>query len=458
MKAKIVVPILLVIIAVAALMVFRKPKEEGIVLTIITRHDTAIQLIFEEAFLQTDLAKQYNIVDLKFIGTPPQYWRTVIGRGGIDIAWGGGPTLFNENIDLLQPLTGELVMKEVNAIPDTIAGSSMKRFDDQGRVVWVASAISSFGFIVNHNFIDKYGLDKPQTWEDLASPDFLRDFPTIAMAKPFTSTSHTRIYEIILQAFGWEDGWRLISRMAANGRLYGGSVEAWSAVETGEVGVSIAIDFYGYTSQVKDPNLEYVLPQGETIINGDPIALVNGTKHAEAAEAFIAYVLSVEGQANWLNPRLNRMPVRGEVFRTEAGKKRPDLYRLYNLTITNIGIEFSDDLALSYEATMRAYFEAVISDLHSELVNVWRSIVQAYRDGKINEEQFNMLTDMLGTPVSWTEDGKTVTMTIEYAQSINEKIRMDPEFQAQEMVKWKDAAREQYQRVYEELQSLISGG
>ena len=39
----------------------KKPTQKGITLTIITRHDTAIQMIFHDNFLKTELAKQYNI-------------------------------------------------------------------------------------------------------------------------------------------------------------------------------------------------------------------------------------------------------------------------------------------------------------------------------------------------------------------------------------------------------------
>ena len=149
--------------------------------------------------------------------------------------------------------------------------------------------------------------------------------------------------------------------------------------------------------------------------------------------------------------------LKGEVFQTEAGKKRPDLYRLYNLTLKNKGIEFSDQLAESYETGLRAYFEAVLSDLHPELSSVWANLVEAYQSGKISKDDFERLANMLGTPVTWNENGVNQTFTQDYAISIEDKLRSDPNFQAEMMRKWKDAARKQYNMVQEELNRLTGG-
>lgn len=429
-------------------------EEEGIVLKIITRHSSTIWNLAKKYFLTSDIAKEYNITGLSFIGPNPVLWRqTIEAVGDLDIAWGGGPTLFDELISFgfVAPINDDETLAVVAEIPDEFGGAPLKRYDD-GKLLWVASAISSFGFIVNEPVLNEWGLPYPELWEDLASPEFgvLLPKPTIAYARPTQSTSHTRIYEIILQKFGWEQGWAIIARLAANGRPYSGSVEALSAVQSGEVAVSIAIDFYGYSSEVQFPGTKYVLPFNESIVNGDPIALLKTSTHPDAAQAFIRWIISVEGQKIWLDKSVNRMPVREDVFKTPEGRKRPDLYANYNATKANIGIPFDDNLALSIEYSMRYYFDAVFADVHDKLVQAWSLIVTKYLNGEMSQEEFEYWAYELGKPLSWEEDGQIVTFTLEFAQSINDALGTGELLSKYQKI-WREAANARYQSIIEQL-------
>jgi len=433
----------------------------GITLTIITRHDTTIWTLFEPAFLATSYAQDNNVIDLRWMGPDPGLWTETIDATDVDVAWGGGPTLFDTLIDndLLATLEeGSYALQMANEINDTLAGSSMKRFDGQDRVLWIAAAISSFGFTINNDFLADAQLPVPNKWEDLANETYgkLLPLPSISMGNAPGTTSNTRIYEIILQAFGWDEGWRILTRMAGNAGIYGGSVETQSAVEQGEVGVGMSIDFYGYTSQIDFPSTQYVLPEGQSIINGDPIALVAKSKHKDAAQDFIGWILSPEGQSIWLDERINRMPLRSDAFHTEKGQKRSDLYTLFNQTISNIGIPFSDELAISYEQSLMYYFEAVLKNEHEALAGsqgAWTELVNAKKEQRITQQQFNDLVLTLGTPISWlnSTDAQTYQFTQEYAISINEKIYRDSLFRSQMQGIWGQAARAHYQNIYDSI-------
>jgi len=433
----------------------------GITLTIITRHDTTIWTLYEPAFLASSYATENNIVDLKWLSPTDALWPETIGAIAVDIAWGGGPTLFDTLIenDLLAPLAaGSYAMQMVNMINDTIAGNSMKRIDDKGNVLWAAAAISSFGFTINEDFLADAQLPAPNKWEDLANETYgkLLPLPSIAMGNAPGTTSNTRIYEIIIQAFGWNEGWRILTRMAGNAGIYGGSVETQSAVEMNLVGVSMSIDFYGYTSQLAFPNLQYVLPEGQSIINGDPVALVDKSEHKEAALDFIGWLLSPEGQKLWLDEKVNRMPVRSDAFQTEKGQQRSDLYARFNTTIRNIGLPFSDEVALRYEQSLKYYFEAVLKNEHDSLASiqgVWTKLVQAKAEQRITQQQFSDLILELGTPVSWTDptDQTTYQFTEEYAISINYRIYTDSAFRSLMQGVWGEAARSQYKNISDKI-------
>lgn len=292
--------------------------ERGVVLTIITRHESTIIVKTKELFLKSPVAKELGIKDIVAIYAGPELWvkyiedAKKIGKP-IDIAWGGGPTLFNmldqkgllEVLDPSKNPAYNAILYEASKIPDIIAGAPTKSIDAEGKVHWIGAAISSFGFTVNHQKLKEYGIPKPMKWSDLARPEYakyLPGTPLIGIADPFMSTSNTRMYEIILQAYGWEKGWKILTLMAANAKIYDSSSGVRDGVIRGEIAVGITIDFYGYTAMHQNPNCEYIIPEGESIVNADPIAILKGTKHPVHAAAFVAWVLSeFGGQIVWLS-------------------------------------------------------------------------------------------------------------------------------------------------------------
>ncbi len=446
----------------------------GITLVIVTRHDATIQYKVKELFLKSEVAKQYHITNLKFIGVPESLWPSYIKKGA-DVGWGGGPTLFDDmyKMGYLAPITDEKVLGLIGKqIPKELAGMPMIR-EENGKVYWIAAALSSFGFTVNKQVLEKQNLPFPHKWEDIATPDWARDPPMYGIADPTRSTSNTRIYQIILQAFGWEQGWRIMTIIAANSKVYEASDAVRDAVINGEIAAGNTIDFYGYTAMKQNPNCVYVIPEGESIINGDPIALLKYSKHPEAAQAFIYWVLT-EGQAVWMSPDINRLPINPTIFNktiTEeeakvlfkgkyAGKTfaeaRPTLLKAYELSISSKGIPFDDNRALKTVNSLQYYFKATLIDVNGPLHQAWIAIVKAYTDGKITKEQFEKLRDELTAPIQFKdpETGKTVTFTEDYAAKINDKIATDAGFQSQLMQEWRNAAQAKYNKVMDDLKKI----
>ncbi len=428
-------------------------------ITILTRHDTAIHTAYESAFLATDLADEYNITDIVWLTQDGSFWDAVIDAGGVDILWGGGPTLFDQmqRDGNLEPLNSTHMTEVVARVPDEIAGADMKRYDTHGTVVWAAAAISSFGFTVNHEFLDDYGLPTPNNWTHLAQPVWggLLPTATIGMGNAPKTTSNTRIYEIITQGMGWDAGWVTLARMAGSARLYQGSVETQAAVETQQVGVSMSIDFYGYSTQANNPDCEYILPQGESIVNGDPIAIVKDTPKMELAEVFVDYVLSAEGQAVWFSEGVNRMPVLESAFLTPEGLERPDLYEFFNQTKLNVGIDFNDTLSLEINTSFIYYFEAVFNDAHDGLAATWKALVDAYNNEDITLEQLNTFATQMGTPVTITYESTPTKFTVDFAREINEQMLTDSTFLYNMQVAWTAAANAQYAQVLSDLMAIL---
>ncbi len=449
--------------------------QKGITLVIVTRHDATIQYKVKQLFLKSEIAKQYHITNIKFIGVPEALWPQYIKQGA-DVGWGGGPTLFDDmyKMGYLQPITDQKILNLLGTkIPESLAGMPMVRKDQNGKVYWIAAALSSFGFTVNKQVLKKWNLPFPKKWEDIATPDWAVNPPQYGIADPTRSTSNTRIYQIILQTFGWENGWKIMTIIAANSKIYEASDAVRDAVINGEIAAGNTIDFYGYTAMKQNPNCVYVIPEGESIINGDPIALLKYTKHPEAAQAFIYWVLT-EGQAVWMSPDINRLPIWGGIFNETItqpyanvlfngkfvgktyGQARPALLKAYEIALSSKGIPFDDNKALKTVNSLQYYFKATLIDANGPLHQAWTSIVNAYKEGKITKDQFNRLKDELTAPIQFKDplSGQTVTFTEQYAEKINDKIATDAAFQSQMMQEWRQAAENKYNKVLQDLKAM----
>ncbi|MHA1827179.1 MAG: ABC transporter substrate-binding protein [Candidatus Heimdallarchaeaceae archaeon] len=428
-----------------------KDKVDGTVLTIITRHDVTITDTFKSAFLSSSYATAAGVTDVKFFqATTDEGWKLYLQdpSKSVDLAWGGGPSLFNtmEKWGLLKHIDNTTLINYLNSkVPDTIAGAEMKLNDSSGNLVWIANAISSFGFTVNHDFLSTYGLPVPHTWEELASPTYYIN-PTvkaISMGDPPLTTSNTRIYQIILQAFGWDDGWSILTRMGGNAGIYPGSVDTRAAVVSGEVGIAMTIDFYGVIAHRENPNTEYIVPEGQSIVNGDPIAKGINVDDEDAANAFLEYVFSDEGQSVWLTEGLDRLPVNEGAFNTPLGQTANGqaLYSLFNDTIKNKGIDFNETLATSNLDTTIYYFHNTITEKHGALRKAWGEMVTQLRDSTINSTIFQDYVERLGT----------VNMTLEQSIEWNDDFTSDPLFAAELESKWRAFASAKYNEIYCEL-------
>jgi spermidine/putrescine-binding protein len=261
--------------------------------------------------------------------------------------------------------------------------------------------------------------------------------------------------------------------IAANSRIYEASDAVRDAVINGEIAAGNTIDFYGYTAMKQNPNCVYVIPEGESIINGDPIALLKYSKHVEAAQAFIYWVLT-EGQAVWMSPDINRLPINAEIFNKTISEQeakvlfdgkyigktfaeaRPALLKAYKLSISSKGIPFDDARALKTVNSLQYYFKATLIDANGPLHQAWMAIVKAYKDGKISKDQFEKLKRELTEPIQFKdpETGKMVTFTEDYAAKINDRIATDAGFQSQLMQEWRQAAMDKYNKVMSDLKKM----
>ena len=243
---------------------------------------------------------------------------------GIDLFFGGGidPFIDLSQRELLQ--TYEPPPEILNGIPSELAGVPL--YDSRRR--WFGAALSSFGILKNERVVRRMKLPEVKSWRDLAHPA-LRGW--VGSGDPRNSGANHMIYESILQAYGWDEGWKVILGIGSNVRQFdrSGSTAA-KACTLGNTAYSVVIDFYGFTqiAEVGADNMSMVIPFSESILNPDCIAMLKGAPHRALAEKFMEFVLSDIGQSLWLAPVGH--PQGAQKFSIARMAIRPALYETWS--------------------------------------------------------------------------------------------------------------------------------
>ena len=297
------------------------------------------------------------------------------GELGIDLIFGGGTDTMIE-LSRAGVLTPATISKTVtDSIPPSVAGIPLSA--PQGE--WRIAAISMFGIIANRIAAERMGLSYPRSWGDLGKAEY---FDLVGIADPSKSGSMHAMMEVILQGFGWTDGWKLIGRIAGNARTISNHAsQVGKDVATGEMIFGIAIDTYAgdVIRQVGRQRIEFIVPEDHPTITGDGIALISGAPHPDVASRFIEFVLSEAGQKLWYY----KQGTPGGPTRFEIGKL-PILPHLYEtgqpatvvpgnpFTLKNVS-PFDAPLAARRWNIVNDLFQAFILEPHDRLVAFTRT-------------------------------------------------------------------------------------
>lgn len=305
------------------------PVPRGDKLVILTPHNEDIKYEFDKAFRTAYLKHFGKSIDIEWrdIGSGSSamlsYLQNVYLKSetsGIDVLFGGGEYLFQtlaqQTLLEKMPLSPEILEN----IPAEFCG--MPLYDKEFR--WCGSVLSSFGFLYNKEILDRLNLKYPQTWDDLGKPEF---FNLVMLADPSQSGSVAAAYEMIVQsAPDWPMGWKRLLLILSNAAgIADSSGAAANAPLIGQAPVGICIDFIGALRAAKYPDkIGYVSPVGQTAYTPDPIGILKNPPNPSAAQAFVNFVLSLEGQALWAMPpgsptgpmqkTLGRTPIRQDFY------------------------------------------------------------------------------------------------------------------------------------------------
>ena len=299
-----------------------------------------------------------------------------------------------------------------DVIPRSFGGDEL--YDKDGRYYGIV--LSTFGICYNADRIAELADPAPpKRWADLAAPRF---YNTIALADPSKSGSANKCFEILIQQCmadsgspdkGWEEGLNLIKRIFGNARnLTDSAGKIPRDVAAGNAAAGMAIDTYGFTEQEWNelqfggtPHFFYVPPEGGTAVSADPVQMLRGAPNRKAAEAFIDFLLSIEGQklhafktgtpGGPARHALRRPPIRRDLYAPEYREYRSDPD--YNPYESGASFVYRPELTGPYYGLLRILIRAIALDPQPELQRAWKAIIDAGGPEKVPQAMraFNRL-------------------------------------------------------------------
>jgi len=235
---------------------------------------------------------------------------------------------------------------------------------------YVGFAASGYGTMYNTRYLRANSLPAPKEWDDLKKPVY---FGHVGISAPSRSgTTHLTV-ETILQGEGWDKGWASLLEIAGNfAQVSDRSFGVPDAVNSGQYGIGIVIDFFGLSAKASGFPVEFVYPTVTTIVPAN-VGIIANAKNPKAAEAFIEYLLSEEGQQILLDPKIQRLPVRPATYdKAPAGYPNP-----FKDASLGSRVSFNADLSEARYHLVNSLYDRLITFRLKELNAAWKAIHDA---------------------------------------------------------------------------------
>jgi ABC-type Fe3+ transport system substrate-binding protein len=253
-----------------------------------------IEAAFEAAHPEYDL----EVLNKK-TSAGVKYIQETAGDNTSDIFWASAPDAFevlkNDNL-----LAGVSIKSE--GIPERIGAYPLN--DPDGKYFGFAGA--GYGIMWNERYLKAHGLEPAQQWDDLARAEY---HGHVGMSAPSRSgTTHLTV-ETLLQGEGWDAGWAKWKRIAGNfASVTERSFGVPDGVNTGNFGLGIVIDFFGFSSKASGFPVDFSYPTVTALVPAN-VGVISNAPNEAGATAFIEYLLTPEGQSVLLDPAIMRLPI-----------------------------------------------------------------------------------------------------------------------------------------------------
>ena len=288
-------------------------------------------------------------------------------QGGVDVYWAASPRTFASLAH--EGLWRKLPLDRVG-LPERVGNTPL--VDAQG--YYAATEMAGFGFAIAPAALAARHLPTPADWRDLADPKWAGQ---IALPIPARVGFAPPIVEIVLQAYGWDQGWALWSQIAANAVLVDrGATFVTDEVASGRCAVGVSIDFFVTSAIANGAGLDFVYPR-QTGVNPAHAAITASSPNPAGAKAFVDFLLAPSGQNILAHPDIRRLPVRPSAY---AGL--PAGYFNPFTTAATGGLQFDGEAARPRLGLSSAVFQQMLVQPHEEIKALWQRIRVAEASGK----------------------------------------------------------------------------
>jgi len=280
-----------------------------------------------------------------------------------DIFWASAP-------DAFEVLKGKGLLArytpEAKGIPEKVGSYPIN--DPDG--FYMGFAASGYGIMWNTRYLKAKKLPIPREWDDLKKPVYHGHVGMSSASR--SGTTHLTI-ETVLQGEGWDKGWSTWKELAGNFKVVSErSFGVPEGVNSGDFGVGIVIDFFGFSSKATGFPVEFVYPSVTTLVPAN-VGIIKNPAHPQAAAAFVEYLLSVEGQELLLLPAICRLPVNPDTYAKAPG----DFPNPFKDTSIGAAVKFDVDLSKNRYNLVNALFDVLITYRHADVVAAAKAIQNA---------------------------------------------------------------------------------
>jgi ABC-type Fe3+ transport system substrate-binding protein len=235
---------------------------------------------------------------------------------------------------------------------------------------YVGFAASGYGIMYNTRYLRANSLPAPKEWDDLKRPIY---FGHVGISAPSRSgTTHLTV-ETILQGEGWDNGWASVLEIGGNlAQVSDRSFGVPDAVNSGQYGVGIVIDFFGLSAKASGFPVEFVYPTLTAIVPAN-VGIIANARSPNAAAAFVEFLLSEQGQQILLDPKIQRLPVRLSTYdKAPAGYPSPFKDPRFAKAVA-----FNVDLSEARYEIVNALYDRIVTFRLKELNAAWKAIHDA---------------------------------------------------------------------------------
>lgn len=289
------------------------------------------------------------------------------GNAAVDVYWAPSLDTFvalaNENHFSTLPLPYHGVPRRIG---DLQIDDAQQRF--------AAFEVAGFGFAYSKEYLDAHQLSVPQDWTDLADAEYAG---SLLLPVPSRHGFSPMIYASMLQGYGWEQGWSLISAIAANGVLMGGGGGSFvDELADAHQGVALSIDFFPRSAEANGQPVAFRYA-ATTLLSPAYVAQLKAAPNPEAAQTFIKFALSEAGQKRLLHRDVSRLPVLPSAYDDGAD---------FNPFADGVKVPaFDFSRAGSQQILLAALFDVQVSNRHAALVTALTRLREAEQRAGSNQ-------------------------------------------------------------------------